>query len=296
MRLKFWLPKFWLVVVFALIVAACGGDDTDDTTTAAPETTVADTTASETTTTADEATTEAPASGETVMVASSSLGDILADSAGNTLYLFVPDAQGPSVCYDDCETNWPPLVAGVSAGDGVDGSLLGTVARDDGSQQTTYNGWPLYYFAADAEPGDVNGQGVNDVWFVIGPDGEGVGMPATEASGETVMVASSSLADIVVDSAGNSLYLFTPDAQGPSTCYDACEANWPPLVAEVSAGDGVDGSLLGTVARDDGSQQVTYNGWPLYYFAADAEPGDVNGQGVNEVWFVVSGAGEAIGG
>lgn len=285
--------KLATVVALALFLAACGGDDTGDTTTAAPETT---TTSAETTTTTVETSTGAPAAGEAVTVGSSDLGDILVDGSGNTLYLFLPDAQGPSVCYDDCEANWPPLVAEAAGGEGVDGSLLGTAARNDGSEQVTYNGWPLYYFAADGGPGDVNGQGINDIWFVVGPDGEGIGMPATEAAGETVMLASSDLGDILVDSAGNTLYLFIPDAQGPSTCYDACAGNWPAMVAEVSAGEGVDGSLLGTVARDDGSEQVTYNGWPLYYFAADGGPGDVNGQGVNDVWYVVSGAGEAIGG
>jgi predicted lipoprotein with Yx(FWY)xxD motif len=56
----------------------------------------------------------------------------------------------------------------------------------------------------------------------------------------------------------------------------------------------VDASLLGTVERPDGSIQATYNGWPLYYFAGDPGAGDVNGQGVNDIWWVVSPAGEAI--
>jgi predicted lipoprotein with Yx(FWY)xxD motif len=109
-------------------------------------------------------------------VASSDLGDILVDGDGNTLYVFEPDAQGASTCYDSCEGNWPPLVGDVAAGDGVDGSLLGTAARTDGTDQVTYNGWPLYYFAHDAAPGDVNGQGVGDVWYVVSPAGDAVGM------------------------------------------------------------------------------------------------------------------------
>ena len=102
--------------------------------------------------------TDAPATaGTDVTVSSSDLGEILVDGEGNTLYLFTPDAQGESVCYDQCEEAWPPLVGDVSAGDGVDGSLLGAVERTDGSLQATYNGWPLYYFAADSAPGDING-------------------------------------------------------------------------------------------------------------------------------------------
>jgi predicted lipoprotein with Yx(FWY)xxD motif len=168
--------RLGLLIAFALLVAACGGDDAGGTTTAAPETTVA---AVETTTTVAETTpaaetTGAPAAGQAVAVTTSDLGEILVDSSGNTLYLFVPDDQSASTCYDACESNWPPLVGDVSAGDGADPALLGTVARDDGSAQATYNGWPLYYFANDAAPGDVNGQGINGVWYVVSGAGEAV--------------------------------------------------------------------------------------------------------------------------
>lgn len=117
----------------------------------------------------------------------------------------------------------------------------------------------------------------------------------TESTGGLVTVAESPLGSILVDGDGNTLYLFTPDQQGESVCYDQCEASWPPLVDEVLAGDGVDAASLGSVARTDGSQQVTYNGWPLYYFANDAAPGDTNGQGINDVWYVLDGTGEAVG-
>jgi len=161
--------RLGLLIAFALLVAACGGGDAGGTTTAAPETTttVAETTAA--------GATEAPAAGQTVAVATTDLGEILVDASGSTLYLFVPDDQGASTCYDACESNWPPLVGEISAGDGVDGALLGTVARDDGSVQVTYSGWPLYHFANDAAPGDVNGQGINDVWYVVSGAGEAVG-------------------------------------------------------------------------------------------------------------------------
>ncbi len=109
-----------------------------------------------------------------VRVEDSDLGRILVDADGRTLYVFLPDEQGASTCYDDCEANWPPLtVEGDPAGgDGVDGSMLGTAEREDGSAQVTYDGWPLYRFASDATADDVNGQGVGGVWYVISPDGE----------------------------------------------------------------------------------------------------------------------------
>jgi predicted lipoprotein with Yx(FWY)xxD motif len=102
------------------------------------------------------------------------LGEILVGEGGKTLYVFTKDTGGKSVCNDDCASNWPPLVLEegetVAGGDSVTGALA-TIARDDGAQQVTYMGAPLYYFAADAAAGDVNGQGVNDVWFVATPAG-----------------------------------------------------------------------------------------------------------------------------
>jgi predicted lipoprotein with Yx(FWY)xxD motif len=281
-------------VAIALIAAACGGDDSGSAADT-PDTAPATTAAAADTTTPPETTAAAP-QGEALGLASTDLGNILVDAAGFALYLFVPDAQGPSVCYDDCAAAWPPLAKDVVAGDGVDAALLASVERDDGTVQATYNGWPLYYFANDPNPGDTNGQGLNDVWYVLSETGAGIGLEELEAadSGETVALASSSLGDILVDSAGNTIYLFVPDAQGPSVCYDDCANAWPPLVGEVTAADGIDAALLGSLERDDGSVQATYNGWPLYYFANDAAPGDTNGQGLNEVWYVLTAAGDAV--
>jgi predicted lipoprotein with Yx(FWY)xxD motif len=152
----------------------------------------------------------------------------------------------------------------------------------------TYNGWPLYYFANDAAPGDTNGQGLNDVWYVVDSAGEAVG----QSGSVVIVIGGSQVGAILTDGDGNTLYIFEPDAQGESVCYDQCEAAWPPLVEEAAAGDGV--SLLGTTERTDGSVQVTYNGWPLYYFANDAAPGDTNGQGINDVWWVADAEGNAV--
>jgi predicted lipoprotein with Yx(FWY)xxD motif len=102
------------------------------------------------------------------------LGKFLADDQGRTLYLFTKDTQNTSNCYDQCASNWPPLLsAGQPKGmDGINASLLGTTQRKDGTLQVTYNGFPLYYFAADQKPGDVKGQSVNNVWYVVSPNGE----------------------------------------------------------------------------------------------------------------------------
>ncbi len=117
---------------------------------------------------------------------------------------------------------------------------------------------------------------------------------APSSTDEVLSVASSEYGQIVVDGEGYTLYLFKNDSPGVSTCESGCADNWPPMTATAAAGDGIDGSLLATTTRPDGSVQVTYNGWPLYYFAGDAASGEVTGQGVNEVWYVVSPAGDPI--
>jgi predicted lipoprotein with Yx(FWY)xxD motif len=111
-----------------------------------------------------------------IALADSSLGQIIVDGAGKTLYMFQPDEAGTPTCYDDCATAWPPLLAddaaSVTAGPGLDASKITVVDRTDGGKQVKYGNWTLYYFANDAAAGDVNGQGLNDVWYVVGADGE----------------------------------------------------------------------------------------------------------------------------
>lgn len=152
--------------IFVLAASACGGTDAATTTVAPPP--------EPSTTTATTAAPPVVESDLAIAVADSEFGEILVDSEGNTLYLFTPDDSGPSVCTDDCAAAWPPVLGSVDAGAGIDAVLIGTASRDDGSIQATYNSWPLYYFARDAAPGDTNGQGVNDVWYVIAADGEAI--------------------------------------------------------------------------------------------------------------------------
>lgn len=128
---------------------------------------------------------------------------------------------------------------------------------------------------------------------------------ATEAATSTtgVSVMTSTSADVaepfLVDQDGMSLYIFTDDTQnsGTSACTDSeCTTEWPPLIvtATPTAGTGVDATLLGTITLDDGTMQATYNGWPLHYFDEDTAAGDINGQGMEGKWFLVSAAGTAI--
>lgn len=110
----------------------------------------------------------------TVSLKTTSLGAILVDAQGKTLYMWENDKNGKPSCYDACAAKWPALtVTGTpAAGTGVDASKLTTVARTDGTTQVKYGEYPLYYFASDTAAGDTKGQGIGNVWFVVGADGE----------------------------------------------------------------------------------------------------------------------------
>ena len=105
---------------------------------------------------------------------------------------------------------------------------------------------------------------------------------------------SAEFGDILTDAGGNTLYLFTKDERNKSNCSGGCAGAWLPLltVEDPTAGEGVNADRLGTITRDDGSTQVAYSGWPLYYFASDEGPGDTKGQ--YGEWFVVSAFGGPI--
>jgi predicted lipoprotein with Yx(FWY)xxD motif len=117
-------------------------------------------------------------SGPTIVVVGVSFGGVLADDNERTMYVFERDEAGVSSCYDDCAANWPSVAVGLVAGSNID-ATIGSVPRDDGDSQLTVNGRPVYLFSGDSQRGDINGQGLSDVWFVIGIDGE----PITKIAG-----------------------------------------------------------------------------------------------------------------
>jgi predicted lipoprotein with Yx(FWY)xxD motif len=144
----------------ALLAAACGGSSSSSTASASPAPSAA-------------------AGAATIAVASNSLGKILVDGKGMTVYLFVADHSTASTCYTSCAQVWPPvLTTGAPlAGTGATASLLGTTKRTDGKTEVTYNGHPLYYFVTDKKPGDTTGQGVTsfgEIWYVMSPAGAAI--------------------------------------------------------------------------------------------------------------------------
>jgi predicted lipoprotein with Yx(FWY)xxD motif len=133
-----------------------------------------------------EETTSEPASSTTSKGApitvgtASSVGKVLVDSNGLTLYYFQKDQNGESACYGACAKGWPPLLTAgkPQAGEGAMASKLGTTERKDGTTQVTYAGWPLYTFVEDKKPGEDNGtdsKAFGASWYPLHPNGEKAG-------------------------------------------------------------------------------------------------------------------------
>src|SRR6266508_3801689 len=125
---------------------------------------------------------------------------------------------------------------------------------------------------------------------------------STTSTGTGVSIMTSTNAAVsepfLVDQDGRAIYVYAQDTQdsGTSACTGVCLTEWPPVIVTETptAGTGADTAMLGTITRDDGTMQATYNGWPLYYNFADTAPGAITGQGMEGAWYLVSATGNAI--
>ena len=326
LRMRHWPTLLGVALVLILLVSACGATPTASpaaapapapTATSAPALTMAPA-ATATTAPAATATTAAnPAPAPNTQAPGlavahdAKLGDILTDAKGMTLYIYTKDTPGTSVCYNGCATAWPPFLVSAGALPTAPAGFTGafaTTTRTDGTMQLTYNGMPLYYYVKDKNPGDVTGQGVGSVWYVIATTGV-VGMTSPTAAATVVATAAATpaaaaaasaglaaahnatLGDILTDDKGMTLYLYTKDTPGTSVCYNGCATAWPPFLVTGSALPAAPTGFTGafsTTKRTDGTTQLTYNGMPLYYYAKDKAPGDTTGQGVGSVWYIIN--------
>ena len=114
-----------------------------------------------------------------VVLRSTSLGRVLVDARGHTLYLFAADRTAKSACYAQCAAVWPPFLSGGTAiaGAGVKKALLATAKRKDGTRQVVYAGHPLYFFSGDARAGQTNGEGIvhfGGTWDAVAASGRKV--------------------------------------------------------------------------------------------------------------------------
>lgn len=237
-------------------------------------------------------------------VGTTSLGSVITGEGGKTLYFFGPDVAGESACSGTCRDTWPIFYKeNPTLGTGLKASDFATINRADGAKQTTFKGWPLYYYKNDTKAGDVLGEGIgNGVWQVaktryivmmasrqlVGNDGKNYLFDTKEGTGNSLFL---------VDSVGRTLYAFAPDKFNKNTYTKADLSNnptWPIFETAATAGD-----VPSTLTKTDfatitavGKTQLTYKGWPLYYFGPDNnQRGSTKGVSVPRpgVWPVVNG-------
>jgi predicted lipoprotein with Yx(FWY)xxD motif len=211
------------------------------------------------------------------------IGPYLADSAGRTLYGYgadyVGDCETPPVsnCLNDCLLSWPVFDAPVrTLGAGLDEAAFGQITRSDGLTQTTYYGWPLYYYKTDTAKGMINGQGKGKIWFAA----------ETVLPNVNIMRASAANGGVkyLGDDRGRTLYTFSGDTPGNGQnppvigCTGSCLLAFRPFeqtqLLPVSYLEPADLRLF---VGPGGRSQVAYRGQPLYTAVADTASGQLNG-------------------
>ncbi|WP_144394187.1 hypothetical protein [Pleionea sediminis] len=230
------------------------------------------------------------------------LGTVFVNADNITLYTFENDRNdsggdgaGDSDCNNSCAVTWPPMLASSTAEAEEPFSII---TRDSGERQWAFRGLPLYMFASDTQAGDVNGEGMGNVWFVARPDPLKLDISDDSAVGEILIGQFTQLgtngsgepSTDRLDRNGFSLYTFkndrddtSGDGVNDSDCNASCAEAWPPLFADAAATEFGNYTII---ERDDGNLQWTYAGQPLYFYAGDSNAGDVNGDGLGGTWYL----------
>ena len=255
----------WALTGLVAVIAACGGSNAGDGSAAQPG---GDT-----------------AQSVTLKIATDGrLGNHLVDGSGRSLYYFAKDVPGGgsqaavSNCNADCLPIWPIFQTDSLAVQGIDAANVGQITRSDGSKQTTYKGFPLYYYVGDAKPGDTHGEGVDGIWFVVHDPAYSIAL----------LIKANESARYLTDGAGRALYTSSQDTVGTSTtapvtaCTSStCMTNWSVFLADqVTVPSGLVAAEFTVFTRADGGRQSAYRGRPLYFFVGDTAPGETNGRGV----------------
>jgi len=213
------------------------------------------------------ATTEVPPG---VTTRASGVGVFLADAKGMTLYTYAQDnTPGKSACIDACAKAWPPLAA---PEDAVPMGKWSLVTREDDTKQWAFRGKPLYTYARDTYAGGAFGERLGNAWFAAYD-------PITLPPG--INIRALFVGRTLVDRRGMTLYTRTDEKDGKSACEKACLDAWSPLAAPLAANNMGDWAVL---PRSDGTRQWAYQGKRLYFYADDLKPGELKGEGKDNVW------------
>jgi predicted lipoprotein with Yx(FWY)xxD motif len=242
-------------------------------------------------------TTTAPDAPSVMLINDDTFGDILTDNQGRSLYFFTRDANGQNHCQGTCESFWPVFYTEevvLAESSKLDISDFETITLSDGmTKQTTYKGWPLYYFAPAGDgvieqPGATAGDDVNNVWYIaksdyslmiadnqlVGNDGKNYKGDYTE--GEVIT-------KYFVDALGRTLYIWINDAKDTNNFTDPDFSNnniWPIFYTEIARiPSGMNKDDFGEILVH-GEKQLTFKGWPVYYFGNDANRGENKGVSV----------------
>lgn len=212
-------------------------------------------------------------------------GNILVDKNGNTLYFFSNDVNGQSNCAGACEVNWPilndsSLTAG-ELGAGLNLSDFASIATPEGRAQLTYKGWPLYNFAPGGiqeAVGQITGDGANGSFFVAKPDytimlGSDQLVGADGNDYTSTYTVGTGITTYFTDAWGATLYTFKIDSANHNkfTKSDfSNNATFPIYDTSSIIVPSTLNKLLFSTTAVFGKNQLTYNGYPLYYFGSDS--------------------------
>jgi predicted lipoprotein with Yx(FWY)xxD motif len=217
-------------------------------------------------------------------------GSLLLSIAGLSLYTFDNDSENQSNCAHvegdstSCASMWPPLLVVDGA---VESENFTFVTRDDNTIQWAYQGQPLYTYFQDSSLGDINGDGIGNVWHLARPKSvttNSINGLTTYVGNETILSMTSSggvLENIRLNKEGFTLYTFDNDPVNSSVCLDNCINVWPPLLADSGAKVMPPLSLIST---ESGDQQWAYKGKALYFFSGDTAAEQTTGDNVGTVW------------
>jgi len=209
------------------------------------------------------------------------VGAYLADATGRTLYFYGADLPGDcradavptSRCEADCLVSWPAFDAGDRVlGPGLKDDGFGSIQRADGTHQTTYFGWPLYYYKSDLELGQMTGQGKSKTWHVA------------ETTPASIVIMKTGAVKYLADGTGRTLYVSAADSVGNgntdpvSACSGACLQTFerfrqknPSLVPSLEEQD------FSVFLADAAELQLAFKGQPLYRARTDLKAGDTTG-------------------
>jgi predicted lipoprotein with Yx(FWY)xxD motif len=243
-------------------------------------------------TTTTEVVTTTASAGYSVNVAyKQGIGYYLTNGTGFTLYMFSADTpgNGSSACNGTCAGVWPPFyAAALNLPPGLNSSSFATITRSGGGKQTTYNGWPLYYFKPDTKSGSTAGEGIDHfggMWYAIPPTMQQAGGQIIGGPTYNIGIAyKASIGLYLTNGTGFTLYFRSTDTPntGKTTCDVAlCEANWPAFYEPtLSVPPGLTASSFSTINPYNSTKIVAFDGYALFTWAHDGAPGDTTGEGI----------------